>query len=71
MNIRSKLEYPYLKYLEWKNNNKANISCRKLNKISISGWNLLMFYLIGMGVLTISLTIFVGVFLIVKDIISA
>lgn len=69
MNIRSKLEYPYLKYLEWKNN-KQNISRRKLNKISISGWDLLMFYLIGMGVLTISLTIFVGVFLIVKDIIS-
>ena len=70
MNIRKIIEYPYIKYLDWKNRKTNNISRRKLIKTSISAWDLLLFYLIGLGVLTISLTIFVAMFLIIKDIIS-
>ena len=74
MNIRKILERPYLKYLSWKDNRevKLNRSIVRKHSIrhSISAWDLLLFYLIGLCVITISLAVFVGVFSIFKDIIS-
>ena len=72
MNIRKIIEYPYLKYLTWKNKkyqNKYKID-RRLSIQSINIWNLIFFYLIGLGILTISLAVFIAVFLIFKDIMS-
>lgn len=74
MNIRKKLEYPYLKYLQWKYHYKTHKEIKRgklINiKYSISASNLLLFYLIGLCVITISLAVFIALFLIIKDIIS-
>lgn len=66
--IKNKIEYPYKKYLNWKIDKiskKKRISAR-LPQITI--WDLLLFYFIVIGIITISLALFVGCFLIIKDI---
>lgn len=72
MNIRKIIEYPYKKYLDWKNKNSKHEYHidRRLSIQSINIWNLIFFYLIGLGILTISLAVFIALFLIFKDIIS-
>ena len=71
MKLRSIIEYPYKRYLDWKIN-KIKVSRKKLInvKYSISAWDLLMFYLILLGLIVISLAVFIAVFLIFKDILS-
>lgn len=70
--IRQYIEYPYLKYLNWKNKNIVNTYNidRKLSIQDINIWNLILFYLIALGLITISLAVFIAIFLIVKDIFS-
>ena len=74
MNIRKIIEYPYLKYLNWKDSNSNEIKLNncdvRCKRPSISAWDLLLFYLIGLGVITISLAVFVGVYSILRDIMS-
>ena len=63
MKLRSIIEYPYKRYLDWKIN-KIKVSRKKLInvKYSINIWNLLIFYLILLGIITISLAVFIAVF---------
>ena len=71
MKLRSIIEYPYKKYLDWKIR-RIKVNRRKLInvKYSISAWDLLIFYLILLGLIVISLAVFIAVFLIFKDILS-
>lgn len=71
MKLRSIIEYPYKRYLNWKIR-RIKVNQRKLInvKYSISAWDLLMFYLILLGLIVISLAVFIAVFLILKDILS-
>ena len=71
MKLRSIIEYPYKRYLNWKIS-KIKVSRKKLInvKYSISAWDLLIFYLILLGLIVISLAVFIAVFLILKDILS-
>lgn len=69
--IRKILERPYLKYLCWKDNREVKLNChirRRPIRHSISIWDLVAFYLILLGIITISLAVFVGVFSILRDI---
>lgn len=71
MKLRNIVEYPYKKYLYWKHKKDISTRCRLVNiKYSINLWNLLIFYLILLGIITISLAVFIGVFLIISDIMS-
>ena len=71
MKLKNIIEYPYKKYLDWKIS-KIKVNRKKLInvKYSINIWNLIIFYLILLGIITISLAVFIAVFLIFKDIIS-
>ena len=71
MKLRSIIEYPYKKYLDWKTR-RIKVNRKKLInvKYSISVWDLLIFYLILLGLIVISLAVFIAVFLIFKDILS-
>ena len=71
MSIRKIIEYPYKKYLEWKIR-RIKVNRKKLInvKTSISIWDLLIFYLILLGLIIISLAVFIAVFLILRDIMS-
>ena len=69
--VRSIIEYPYKKYLDWKIH-RIKVNRRKLInvKYSISIWDLLIFYIILLGIITISLAVFIAVFLILRDIMT-
>ena len=72
MSIRKIIEYPYKKYLNWKIKNTINTYHidRRLSIEDINIWNLIVFYLIVLCIITVSLAVFIAVFLIFKDIMS-
>jgi len=67
--IKNILEYPYIKILNYIGESIKQFDNHTYRSItSINIWDLIMFYLILLGIITFSLTVFVGVFSILKDI---
>ena len=70
--LKNIIEYPYKKYLQWKHRKNVLTGYtegRLVNiKYSINIWNIIIFYLVLLGLITVSLAVFIAVFLIIQDI---
>ena len=69
--LKNIIEYPYKKYLQYKHRKDVlgYTEGRLVNiKYSINIWNLIIFYLVLLGLITVSLAVFIAVFLIIQDI---